>query len=168
MSPEPTGPPSLPWDRGDFASIGLGKSRDWNGRRGGLVRHSVLHMCAHAQKRASSRVGADGQAEMCSCADTSERAQREHTWACGEGEVFQVWQPRTAARAQVPTGAGRSAHEHAPTPTSCRVSEQAVNMCVPVRGHRPPATLQAVPQHSPPPPQQARCLRPPASRGSWK
>lgn len=38
---------------------------------------------------------------VCPCADTSERAQCEHIWAYEEGEVFQVWQPHTAACAQV-------------------------------------------------------------------
>lgn len=38
---------------------------------------------------------------VCPCADTSERAQCEYIWAYEEGEVFQVWQPHTAACAQV-------------------------------------------------------------------
>lgn len=42
---------------------------------------------------------------VCPCANTSEHAQCEHIWAYEEGEVFQVWQPHTAACAQVPTRA---------------------------------------------------------------
>lgn len=66
---------------------------------------------------------------VCPCANTSKRAQCEHIWAYEEGEVFQVWQPHTAACTQVPARAGGFAHEHAPTAGRCHVSEQAGNMC---------------------------------------
>lgn len=79
-----------------------------------------------------------------------------------------MWRPCTDAHAHMLTRAGRFAHQHTPAHRTSRVSEQAVSMSTPTRGHCLHATPQALPHHSPPPLQQAHCLRPPASRGSWK
>lgn len=87
------------------------------------MRHSVSHLCAQAHKCAITSVPVAVWVHMaeqgaCPCANTSEHAQHEHIWAYGEGEVLQMWQPHAAAHAQVPTGAGRSAHEQAPSSRS--------------------------------------------------
>jgi len=72
------------------------------------------------------------------------------------------------AHAHAPTQAGEFAHEHAAARGSARVSERAANTSTLTCGHRLRASPQALPHRSPPPLQQERCLRPPASQGSWK